>query len=184
MQREANITWRGLEPTPFHDAEVRKYIDELDETSPRITGVDVVIERPHRSGQSGELFHVRVDVQLPGEVIVVTRDPPEHHAHEELHVAMRDAFRAARRRLEDHGRVVHGKLRPHDELPAGELFNLSDEAGGYGFIRTDDGREIYFHHNAVRDLAWSDLHDGLSVHYVEGEGEDEKGPQASAVYVG
>jgi cold shock CspA family protein len=55
---------------------------------------------------------------------------------------------------------------------------LLDEEG-YGFISADDGREIYFHRNAVLDNGFATLRPGAEVHFAEEEGEN--GPQASSV---
>lgn len=182
MQRPPTITWRNVDHGPTAEADVQKYVAQLDKVHPRITGVDVVVEQPHGRHQQGNLYHVRVDIHLPGDQIVVKRDPPAHQAREDLHVAIRDAFKAARKRLNEQAAVVRGEVKPHEELPVGTVAQLSDEAGGYGFIRTPDGREIYFHHNALQDEDWADLEVGDVVHFEEGLGE--KGAQATVVLAG
>jgi ribosome-associated translation inhibitor RaiA len=58
----------------------------------------VVVEAPHRQHKKGTLYHIRVDLTLPGEEIVVDRDPDDH-AHEDVYIAIRDAFEAVRRQL-------------------------------------------------------------------------------------
>ena len=58
----------------------------------------MVVETPHRQHTKGTLYHIRVDLTLPGEEIVVDRDP-EDHAHEDVYIAIRDAFEAVRRQL-------------------------------------------------------------------------------------
>ena len=49
----------------------------------------------------------------------------------------------------------------------------------YGFVLTGDGRQIYFHENAVRDAGYDELEEGMEVRFVEAGGKD--GPQASVV---
>jgi hypothetical protein len=73
----------------------------------------VVVALPHRHHRSGRLWSIRVDVVVPGADIVVNRDHPLDHAHEDVHVALRDAFLAARRQLEDHARRRRGAVKRH-----------------------------------------------------------------------
>jgi hypothetical protein len=44
---------------------------------------------------------VRIDLTVPGAELVVSRDPELDHGHEDVYVAIRDAFDAARRQLAD-----------------------------------------------------------------------------------
>lgn len=181
MQRPPTITWRNVEHDPETEADVRRYIAQLDKVNARITGVDVMVERPHGSHGQGNLYRVRVDVHLPGDQVVVKRDPREHHAREDLHVAIRDAFKAVRRQIREQSRVQRGEVKEHADMPGGTVRTLSDEAGGYGFILTADGREVYFHHNAVKNVEWEDVEVGAIVHFTEELGED--GAQATVVIV-
>jgi hypothetical protein len=43
-------------------------------------------------------------MHVPGAALVINRDPGQDQAHEDVYVAMRDAFDAAERRLEDYVR--------------------------------------------------------------------------------
>jgi len=51
----------------------------------------------------------------------------------------------------------------------------------YGFLKTPDGREIYFHRNSVLHDDFERLAIGTEVRFDEEEGD--KGPQASSVQV-
>lgn len=181
MQRPPNITWRNVEHGPLEEEDVLKYIERLDQVHPNITGVDVMVEQPHGRHEQGNLYRVRVDVHLPGDQVLVKRNPPKNQAREDLHVAIRDAFKAARHSLNERAAVKRHETKPHDELPFGTVARLLDEAGGYGFIATPDGREVYFHRNAVQNRDWRELQVGDSVHYSEDLGEE--GPQATVVLV-
>ena len=55
-----------------------------------------------------------------GKEIVVTHSGPQDHAHEDAHVAIRDAFLAATRQLEDHMRKRRGQTKAHDQNPGCE----------------------------------------------------------------
>ncbi|NDC63204.1 MAG: HPF/RaiA family ribosome-associated protein [Planctomycetia bacterium] len=126
------------------------HIAQLEGFSDRITGCHVVIAQPHRHHREGRLYSVRVDVRVPGGEIVVNRDHHLDHAHEDVFVALRDSFRAARRRLEDRVRRLRGVEKSHAPRTQGhvaQIFPLQE----YGFIQAADGREIYFHRRSMSD---------------------------------
>jgi cold shock CspA family protein len=136
------------------------------------------VEAPHRRHHQGKLYHVAIDLVLPGTELVVNRAPEEHHAHEDVFVALRDAFDAARRKLEDYARRQRANTKTHVEQPHGRVSKLCTD---YGFITTADGREIYFHRNSVLGDAFETLAPDTPVRFVEEEGE--QGPQASTVRI-
>jgi hypothetical protein len=72
-----------------------------------------MVEQPHRHHRKGAHFHVRIDLSVPGAELVVGRDPPKHDAHADFNVALRDAFRAARRELQDYARTKRGEVKQH-----------------------------------------------------------------------
>jgi cold shock CspA family protein len=111
---------------------------------------------------------------------VVDRNPSADHAHEDPYVAVRDAFNAARRRLQDHQRRFEGRVKSHEAPPHGRVAQLFPEMD-YGLIETADGREVYFHRNAVLNDGFDRLTPGAEVRFAEEEGE--KGPQASTVHL-
>jgi len=90
-----------------------EHIADLERFSRRITGCHVVVAQPHRHHRAGRLYAVRIDLVVPGGEIVVNRDQHLDHAHEDVFVALRDAFAAARRRLEDHVRRMRGDEKRH-----------------------------------------------------------------------
>jgi cold shock CspA family protein len=154
------------------------HIAELERLSDRITGCHVVIAQPHRHHREGRLYSVRVDLVMPGGEIVVNRDHHLDHAHEDIYIALRDSFLAVRRRLEDHVRRRRGAEKTHAARAQGQIAQLFP-LQGYGFIETSDGREIYFHRNAISDHDFHIADVGSPVYFSEEEGDD--GPQASAV---
>ena len=107
MQVPLQVSFRNMTPSPAIEEEIRQKAAKLDAVYDRITSVRVVVETPHRQHRHGKLFHVRIDVRVPGREIVVSRDPAEHHAFEDVHVAIRDAFDAAQRQVEAHARETH-----------------------------------------------------------------------------
>ena len=90
--------------------------------------------------------------------------------------AVRDAFDALRRQLEDHARRRRGDIKSHATVLHGRVAELYLD---YGKIETSDGRLVYFHKNSVLDADFSQLKIGTEVRFDEETGE--LGPQASTV---
>lgn len=179
MQIPLQITFRHMKHSEAVADAIRERAERLEHFYDRITGCHVIVESPNRPHQQGNLFHVRIDLTVPGEEIVVGRDPPEHHAHEDVYVAVRDAFDAARRRIEDFVRRRHPQqMKVHEPMPTARVAEIFP-GQGYGFLETRDGRRIYFHRNSVLNDAFGRLEIGTSVHFAEEMGD--KGPQASTV---
>lgn len=180
MEMPVQVTFRNMEHSAAIEADVREKAAKLGEFFDGIIGCRVVVEEPHRSHHQGKLVHVRIDVTVPGRELVVSREPAEHHAHEDAYVAVRDAFRAMRRQIEDHARLLRGDTKRHEAPVPARIARLFPEEG-YGFIETADGREVYFHQNALVDQPFDRLTVGDAVRFVEEAGE--QGPQASSVHV-
>ncbi len=181
MEQALQITFKEVPSSVAVEANIREHAAELDQFHDGIIGCRVVVERPHRNQRQGNLYAVRVDVTIPGHEIVVGREPTQHHAHEDVYVAIRDAFEAAKRQLRSH--VDRDRRQPkHHEAPAaGRVARIFRDAG-YGFIETPDGREVYFHRNSVVDGGFDALSSGVRVRFTEELGE--KGPQATTVHAG
>jgi cold shock CspA family protein/ribosome-associated translation inhibitor RaiA len=179
MEEPLQIGYRDVTPSAAVERAIRERAEKLDEFYDRITGCRVVVESPHRRQRQGRRFHVRVELAVPGRVIVVNRNPKPHQEYEDVYVAIRDAFDATTRQLEDYVRESRGFTKSHTAPPEGRIARLVP-AGGYGFIETSDGREVYFHHNAVVDGAFERLEVGMPVRFAEELGE--QGPQASSVH--
>ena len=179
MQIPLELSYRNLEGSPAIEEHVRKRVQKLERMAPDLIACRVVIEVPHRHHHQGVIYHVRIDATLPEHEVVVSRDPGEHHAHEDLYVAIRDAFDAVERRLEDFERRRRGQVKSHDAMTHGRISEIIP-ALDYGRIQTPDGREIFFHRNALVESNFNRLEVGDAVRFVEEMGE--QGPQASTVH--
>jgi ribosome-associated translation inhibitor RaiA len=113
MQQDLRIAFRNMDVSEALDQRIRARAAELEQRCGRITACDVVMEMQHRHKGQGRLFNVRVDLALPGRTIVVRREPAANHAHEDAHVAVRDAFDSVRHQLEDYLRVIRGDVKAH-----------------------------------------------------------------------
>jgi len=179
MPFDLNISYRDIEPSEFVDARIRKEAGKFERFSDRITSCRVVVSAQHRSQRKGMLYAARIHLVLPGGGdIVVDRDPQDKHSHEDVYVAIRDAFKAATRQLEDFVRERRGDVKTHETPAHGAVTNINGHQG-YGFITSSEGREVYFHRNSVLDAGFDALEIGDKVRFAQTPGE--KGPQASTV---
>lgn len=180
MQLPLQITFRHMDPSPALEARIHELSTKLDRYAQEVMSCRVVVEAPHKHHHQGSLFSVHIDITLPGGEIAVTRDQHDRHAHEDAHVALRDAFNAAARQLEQRVQRLRRDVKEHEVMPHGrirELFPMQD----YGRIESSDGRDIYFHRNSVVNESFDRLDVGMPVHFSVEEGEN--GPQASSVLV-
>lgn len=180
MQVPIQVTFRHMDPSPALEARIRQRAQELEQFFDRITACRVTVECQHQHHRQGNLFEISIDLVVPGREIVVGRSEGVSHAHEDAHVAVRDAFNALRRRLEDHVRSGQGSVKLHTVPEHGRITRLLPDRDG-GFITTSLGDEVYFHRNSVVDGSYETLEVGDEVRLVAREGESAQGPQASAV---
>ena len=113
MQRPPQIAFDNLPHSAAVEQAVREKVAKLEEFCDRITGCRVVVGVPHRHHEYGNLYEVRIDLTVPGEGIVIGREAPPHAEYRNVRVAIRDAFDAARRRLEDYVRRRRHDVKTH-----------------------------------------------------------------------
>lgn len=114
MPATLQISYRNMEASDSVERQVRERVAQLEKFYDRLIACRVVLEQIGRHHRKGRLFDVRVELAVPGREIVATRDPSEDHAHEDAHVAIRDAFDAARRQLEDYVRRIDNRVKAHE----------------------------------------------------------------------
>jgi len=175
------ITFRDIEPSEAIEAKIRERAAKLERFHSRILRCQVVVEQLQRHRAKGDLFNVNVELSVPGaEPIVANRTPTDRVSHEDVYVAIRDAFDAAVRQVEGTLRRQRGDVKTHEIPPHGRIVRLAP-LDGYGFLETPDGLEVYFHENAVVSGKLSDLTVGSEVRFAMVPKEGVKGPQASSV---
>jgi cold shock CspA family protein len=202
MEHSLQITFRNMPPSPAIEQAIREKAAKLDSYHDRILGCHVVVEAPHRRHHKGKAYLVRIDLKVPGGELVVNRarnrlnaaklrdpelagqdleeshEPSKLAAHEDIYVAIRDAFDSAGRRLRDFARRRRGEVKAHEPAALARVTRiLVDE--DYGFLETPDGREIYFHKNSVLQPGFNHLEVGSEVYFAEEVGD--KGPKATTV---
>jgi ribosomal subunit interface protein len=174
MQIPLQISIRGMPHSAALDAEIRERAARLDHFDTRITSCRVVVEELARHHRQGREFAVRVEIRAPGrEEIVASRNHDE-----DVYIALRDAFDAAVRQLEDEVRKRRGDVKAHEPVQHGVISRIASE-GDFGFIKTSDGRELYFSRENVTDPEFEHLHPGDNVQFLESAGAE--GLQAKRV---
>jgi ribosome-associated translation inhibitor RaiA len=132
MQLPVQITYRNMEPSDAVTARIEAEAAKLDTFFDRITSCRVMVEAPHRHHKWGELFHIRIELGVPGTELVVSHEPTTratlsqeeeavlkkhieiHPEHKDVYVAVRDAFTSARRRLQSYVNRLRGEVKHHE----------------------------------------------------------------------
>lgn len=118
MQIPLEVKFRNMDPSPAVEARIREKAAKLERFHDRIIGCVVVVEAPHRHHNKGKLYSVRIDISVPGkDHLIVDRAKPLDHSHEDVYVAVRDAFNAAARQIEDYNRRIRGDVKSHTAAP-------------------------------------------------------------------
>ena len=181
MQVPLQITFRNMETSEAVKTDIRNLVDKMNRRHTEIISCRVVVEAPLQHHRKGGLFKMRIDITCPEGKLEINREPSaQHHAHEDVYVALSDAFKAADRKLEEYRCRRKGQVKAHEEALHGRITHLSPMED-YGLITTADDREIYFHRNSVLNADFDSLTIGVAVHFREEEGD--QGPQASSVKV-
>ncbi len=179
MQVPLDISFENCEPSDAIRMEIEKHAKRLEKFHDRITSCKVAIIAPQTRHRKGELFKIDIRIAMPEHKdVIINKTHGDVREHEHVTVAIKDAFGAAQRQIEDAAREMRGQVKAHESADQGHVSKfLAGEDGG--FIETADGREIYFHRNSVLDNAFDRLTVGSEVRFVEEMGE--KGAQASTV---
>jgi len=149
MKRPLKITFRNMPPSKAIEDNIREKATKLDSFHDGIVSCRVTVEAPHRHHHKGKAYKLRIGVTVPGGELVINREPKRlvaaraghgeelekklvenhepttHAAHEDVYVAIRDAFNAAARKLQDHARRRRGEIKTHKSKPARPLRKLS-----------------------------------------------------------
>jgi ribosomal subunit interface protein len=176
MKLPLEIVFRGLEPSPAIESVARDKAHKLEQFHHDIMSCRVDIEQQDKHKHQGRSFAVRIHVAMPGHELTVDRVE-----HEDVHIALREAFDDMKRRIEDAVRRLQGKTKQHPTPLHGEVLRLIDE-GAYGFIRALDGTEYYFARDNLADAQYEQLQVGTRVQFIAEPGAE--GLQAKRVSVG
>ena len=179
MQTPVEMEFQEMVASPAVQELVLNDMKKLEKRYGRATAGRIVVKGPGERHQTGGLYDVNIHLTLPnGREVNIGRTARADERHSDLLFAINDAFKRARRQLQDHARRMEGKVKSHEGQAIGTVVRL-DPGGEFGFLRSNDGGEIYFHRNSFLGGEFSELAVGSRVVFVDEIGE--KGPQATTV---
>ena len=180
METPVEIDFERCEDNALYRARIEDRVAMLESRFGHITACRVTMRGPGGRHKTGGPYEVAIHLELPGERHVdIDRSPGQDERYGDPMFAINDAFKRARRVLQDEVRHhLQGKVKHHEEQPHATV-RMIERSDGFGFLKTSDGRDIYFHENSVLNGAFAQLKPGDHVAFAEEMGE--KGPQASTV---
>lgn len=116
MLTSTRVTFRHLDSSPALSARVHELAARLEHLHSRIMSCDVVIEAPAAHRQHGSPFEVKVEVMLPGGVINASSAHGDQQQHDDVYIALRDAFESVARQLHDEKRSAE-RRHEHEAIP-------------------------------------------------------------------
>jgi cold shock CspA family protein/ribosome-associated translation inhibitor RaiA len=172
---ELQVEGRNLEIRKVWQDKIENEKERLSRHHPGLVhNLRVTIEGTAHHKEGG--YELIVVASVPNDTVVVKRKG------EKVRVLLGDAFDTMGQQLKE----LQRKRRQTVKIQEGAVGSGSDGVikkvfpfEYYGFIATPEGREIYFHENALKDNKITDLNEGDAVKF--GEGEGDKGPSASWV---
>lgn len=178
MSIPLQISFSNMTASDAVRARIEQLAGKLDRFADRITSCHVVVSVPSRRQRKGRLYEVSIDLKMRGQEIAVNRSPAEDHTHEDVYVAVHEAFDTLLRRIESASQQQRGEVKAHQAEPSAVVVKLFPDEE-YGFIEDPEVGEIYFHANSVADPGFAHLAIGSKVHYHAVPGDS--GLQATTV---
>lgn len=168
------ITSQDISLTEAIEAKIRKKAEKLEHFYPTIVSCRVTIKVPNKHHHKGRIYNVRIDLKVPNNEIAITKEKEE-----DLYAAIRDAFTAAKRKLENFAQFQRGDVKKHEAIQKGYISELVKEED-FGFIKSLDGNDTYYFHSTnVKSPAYKQLKVGIKVQFLVEQGTE--GPHAVRV---
>lgn len=182
MQTPLELSFRDVEKTEEMETLIRHKAEKLDKTFGNIISCRIMVEKLQQHYHNAQPFRVRIDLKIPpGHELVVSRDPSKGNLHLDLGAEIRWAFDAAERMIKEVREKQRHDVKSHPQQETQGVIERIFHTDGTGFIRSNDGRQIFFHQNSVLHTSFETLKVGMGVRFIEVQGE--KGPQATTVQV-
>ncbi len=181
MDVPPEIAFRNVDPSDRLKALILEGIEKLEKVHPHLISCRTTVADTTPGRHSGNTYRVQLEMAVPNRTVIVDQSDPEAIEHQDVEQAIRQAFSIARNRLQEVKERSRGEVKTSRLPPHGRVTKLlvDDEGVRYGFLESREGRQIYFHEEALVDLDIEELEVGDEVRYAAAEGE--KGPQASTV---
>lgn len=182
MEVPLEISFRGIAKNSEIEDLIYAKAAKLEKICDHIISCRVAVESSHERQQSGNSFRVRINMRVPpGHDLVVRRQSTDGYLHEKLPAVLSGAFDAARHQLKKLVEKQQGQVKTHPQQEKEAFVIRLHTEKGYGFIKTQEGRELYFHRNSVLNDDFDRLEIGTGVRYAADAGDE--GPKASTVHI-
>lgn len=109
MKTPLHLQFRGMEATDSLRQLAMKHVDRLEALAGDVMACRVSVEQLQKHQHQGRPYGVMIDLTLPGHELAVNRV-----RHEDVYVAMRDAFDAMHRQLEEVVQKRRGEIKHHE----------------------------------------------------------------------
>ena len=180
MEIAPEIIFHDVDRTDWVEAYVIERLRRLERFADGITRCRVSLTQEVASHTKGNRYSVMVEVRLPpNHDLAAKKQKVVHDMPTQLPALINQAFSAVESQVKKTAQLRRGELKTRDAEPRGLVARLSPE--GFGFIRSFDNRDVYFHRNSVLHGDFERLAVGTEVRFSPEEGE--KGLQASSVQV-
>lgn len=173
------ITFPDFEPSEAIKTDIEKYLKKVEQFYDKVIFCHVWVRAPHRH-QRKHIYHINIQLDIPGEDIIINNEPEKDYSHIDIHVAIRDAFGALRKILMKKIKTKKTKIKTFETHEYGFIKSF-DPIQEFGFIVDSLGREIYFHKNSILNFNAHELKPGLKVRYNEELGD--KGQHVTSMHI-
>lgn len=118
MQTPVEIDFQGMDARSDIRTAIEKHVAALEQHFDRLTACRVVLKAPGAHHRTGGLYEVNIRLALPnGREVNIDRTAQQDERHADVNFAINDAFKRARRQLQDQVRVMQGNVK---QLRGGE----------------------------------------------------------------
>lgn len=156
MQTPLQVSFHGMDKSASVEERIREKAEKLERYYGRMEGINVVVDADSRRHRNGNLYNIKIGIGVPGKDVFIDHSGPQNHAHEDINVAIRDAFDAARRKLEDHVRRLRGDVKSHSRAAKATIVQRGEETA---VAETETGEKL----TLERSRLSADFFDRLSV---------------------
>ncbi|MFP4373931.1 MAG: cold shock domain-containing protein [Spirochaetaceae bacterium] len=182
MNVPLEISFRKIRKTQNLEELIRREAESLEDVNDHVSSCRVSVEQPQKHLKSGSPYRVRIDMTVPPKHELVARREPGHgEMHEELQTVILDTFDDARRQLRELNARQAGEEKRHPAQETTAIVHRLVPDEDFGFLKTLEGRDVYFHRNSVVNNGFDRLAVGTGVRHTEEIGE--KGLQATTVRI-
>jgi ribosomal subunit interface protein len=185
MKVGLEISYRDVERTESIESLINEKVARLEKFCDYISSCHIAVEKIPDQPSHGSPYRVRIDMTVPpGHELVADSNPSEQNQYVALDTVIRDAFSMAERQVKELARKQRESDRAKTNDSAQDTMALVTKLfpeQDYGFLKTLDGQDVYFHRNSVLHGDFDRIEIGTGVRFVAVLAEE--GLRASTVQI-